>query len=41
MSVVEGVLWYNRARLHSTLDYVSPMRFEENWLTSQPRHASA
>jgi len=23
--------------LHSTLDYVSPMRFEENWLANQPR----
>ena len=35
------MLWYNRARMHSTLAYVSPMRFEENWLTNQPRQASA
>jgi len=39
--VVAWILWYNRTRLHSTLAYVSPMRFEENWLANQPRHASA
>jgi transposase InsO family protein len=39
--VVAWMLWYNRARLHSTLAYVSPMRFEENWLANQPRQASA
>ena len=37
--VVAWMLWYNRARLHSTLAYVSPMRFEENWLANQPRQA--
>ena len=26
--VIDWVLWYNRTRLHSTLAYVSPMRFE-------------
>ncbi len=39
--VVDWVLWCNRARLHSTLAYVSPMRFEENWRAGQPRQASA
>ncbi len=39
--VVAWILWYNRARLHSTLDYVSPLRFEENWLANQSRQASA
>ncbi|MFZ5488359.1 MAG: IS3 family transposase, partial [Thiomonas sp.] len=39
--VVAWMLWYNRTRLHSTLAYVSPMRFEENWLANQPRQASA
>ena len=38
---VAWMLWYNRTRLHSTLAYVSPMRFEENWLANQPRQASA
>ena len=36
-----GFGFYNRYRLHSTLDYVSPMQYEENWATGQPRHASA
>ena len=39
--VIAWLLWYNRARLHSTLAYVSPTRFEENWLANQPRQASA
>lgn len=39
--VVAWMLWYNRAQLHSTLDYVSPMQFEENWLANLPRKASA
>jgi transposase InsO family protein len=39
--VVAWMLWYNRSRLHSTLAYVSPMQFEENWLANQPRQASA
>ena len=38
---VAWMLWYNRARLHSTLAYVSPMRFEENWLANHPRQAGA
>ncbi len=39
--VVAWMLWYNRTRLHSTLAYVSPMQFEENWLAGQARQASA
>ena len=39
--VVAWLLWYNRTRLHSTLAYVSPMQFEENWHAAQPRQASA
>jgi len=23
--------WYNRTRMHSTLNYVSPMQFEQDW----------
>jgi len=38
---VAWLLWYNRARLHSTLAYVSPMQFERNWLVNQPRQASS
>jgi len=29
---IAWLLWYNKARLHSTLAYVSPMQFEQNWL---------
>jgi putative transposase len=28
-SYIEG--WYNRVRLHSTLDYCSPQHFEEDY----------
>jgi len=34
------LLWYNRTRLHSTLAYVSPMQFEQNWLANQSRQAN-
>ena len=38
---IAWLLWYNRARLHSTLAYVSPMQFEENWLAGPSRQASS
>jgi putative transposase len=25
-------LWYNRTRMHSTLNYVSPIEFEQHWM---------
>jgi putative transposase len=28
---IAWVLWYNRTRMHSTLNYVSPMQFEQAW----------
>ncbi|MEJ8822184.1 hypothetical protein WKW80_09035 [Variovorax humicola] len=31
----------NRTRLHSTLAYVSPMQFEQNWFANQPRQANS
>ncbi len=34
-AAIDWLLWYNRTRLHSTLAYVSPMQFEENWLAAQ------
>ena len=31
MTVLAWLLWYNRTRMHSTLNYVSPMEFESHW----------
>lgn len=39
--VIAWLLWYNSARMHSTLAYVSPMQFEQNWLAAQPKQANA
>ena len=33
------LLWYNQFRLHSTLNYVSPMLFEQHWRAEQVRQA--
>ncbi len=33
------LLWYNASRLHSTLNYVSPMQFEKHWLAAQAKQA--
>ncbi|RLK56380.1 transposase InsO family protein [Stenotrophomonas rhizophila] len=37
---IEWMLWYNQSRLHSTLDYVSPMQFEKRWRADQLTAAS-
>jgi len=39
--IIAWLLWYNQTRLHSTLAYVSPMKFEQNWLANQPRQANS
>ena len=39
--IIDWLLWYNRTRLHSTLAYVSPMQFEQDWLAKQPRQANS
>lgn len=36
---IAWLLWYNRSRLHSTLNYVSPMQFEQHWQTQQAKQA--
>ena len=28
---LDWLLWYNQTRLHSTLNYISPMQYEQNW----------
>ncbi len=39
--VVAWLLWYNQTRLHSTLAYVSPMRFEQDWLAAQAKQVNS
>jgi putative transposase len=38
--VIDWLGFYNARRLHSTLDYVSPMTFEKNWLAAQQGEAA-
>lgn len=38
--VINWIGFYNRQRLHSTLGYVSPMRFEQRWLDDQQKRAA-
>ncbi len=28
---IAWLLWYKQTRMHSTLNYVSPMQFEQEW----------
>ena len=39
--IIAWLLWYNRTRMHSTLAYVSPMKFEQDWLAHQPRQVNS
>ncbi|MBT2789366.1 IS3 family transposase, partial [Paraburkholderia strydomiana] len=38
--VIDWLGFYNARRLHSTLDYVSPMTFEKKWLAAQQGQAA-
>jgi len=33
--VIDSLGFYNHSRLHSTLGYVSPMQFEQDWYADQ------
>ena len=33
-ATLDWLLWYNQTRMHSTLGYVSPIQFEQQWLQS-------
>lgn len=35
------LFWYNQSRLHSTLNYVSPMQFDQHWRADQAKQASS
>ena len=38
---IAWLLWYNQTRLHWTLAYVSPVRFEQDWLAAQAKQADS
>jgi transposase InsO family protein len=38
--VIDWLTFYNHRRLHSTLGYVSPMKFEANWRAGQSKKAA-
>ena len=38
--IIDWLGFYNSSRLHSTLDYVSPMTFEKNWIATQQGRAA-
>ena len=38
--VIDWLTYYNHKRLHSTLNYISPMQFEKNWLVAQLKKAA-
>ena len=37
---ISWLLWYNRTRIHSTLNYASPMQFEQNWTDAKAKIAA-
>jgi putative transposase len=37
---ISWLLWYNRTRMHSTLNYVSPIEFEQNWMEATMKIAA-
>ena len=37
---ISWLLWYNRTRIHSTLKYLSPMQFEQNWTDAKAKIAA-
>ncbi|MFX1670702.1 IS3 family transposase [Paraburkholderia sp. A2WS-5] len=38
--VIDWLSFYNHSRLHSTLNYVSPMQFEQDWHAAQRKEAA-
>ena len=37
---IAWLLWYNQTRMHSTLNYVSPMQFEQDWMDATTKIAA-
>lgn len=38
--VIDWLTFYNHKRLHSTLGYISPMQYEQNWFAAQLKNAA-
>jgi hypothetical protein len=38
-AVLEWLRWYDRSRMHSTLDYSSPAEYEQRWTEKQTQAA--
>jgi len=38
--IISWLLWYNRTRMHSTLNYISPMQFEQDWMNATVKIAA-
>jgi transposase InsO family protein len=38
--VIAWLLWYNQTRMHSTLNYVSPVQFEQDWMDATVKIAA-
>ena len=38
--VMDWLAFYNASRLHSTLGYASPMRYEKDWLAAQDKKSA-
>ena len=39
-ATLDWVAFYNHARLHSALGYLSPMQYEQRWLAAQRKNAA-
>jgi putative transposase len=39
-ATIAWLLWYNKTRMHSTLNYISPMQFEQNWVDARMKIAA-
>ena len=39
-AVMDWMAFYNHRRLHSSLDYLSPMQYEQRWYEAQRKKAA-
>jgi transposase InsO family protein len=39
-ATIAWLLWYNQTRMHSTLNYISPMQFEQDWADARMKIAA-